>query len=124
MSANEIDTTIPPSGEGCAECTADGGWWLHLRRCVECGHVGCCDNSPEQHATNHHRETGHSTIQSFEPGENWFYDYGSEEFFEGPTLALPDSHPADRASPARRAPCRRTGSRSSTRSSARGHVLR
>ena len=101
MAAVEIDPTVPPSGTGCVECLAgDGeGWWLHLRRCAECGHVGCCDNSPMQHATAHNRDSGHRVLQSFEPGENWFYDYATEEFFEGPQLAAPDSHPADQPVP-------------------------
>jgi hypothetical protein len=95
----DIDEAVPPSGEGCAECAADGGWWLHLRRCATCGHVGCCDNSPAQHATHHQQETGHEVIQSFEPGEDWFYDYRSGEFFEGPTLAPPDAHPLGQGVP-------------------------
>jgi hypothetical protein len=48
-----INPDVPPSGQGCAECLAAGGWWLHLRRCAECGHVGCCDSSPSQHASKH-----------------------------------------------------------------------
>ena len=64
------------NGDGCAECTAAGGWWLHLRRCATCGHVGCCDNSPEQHATRHQDETGHPVIYSFEPGETWRGSWG------------------------------------------------
>jgi Zn-finger in ubiquitin-hydrolases and other protein len=95
----DIDETIPPSGEGCEECTATGSWWLHLRRCATCGHVGCCDNSPNQHATKHQGATGHQMIQSFEPGEDWFYDYRTEQFFEGPALAPPDSHPAEQGVP-------------------------
>ena len=95
----DIDVTVPPSGAGCAECTAAGGWWLHLRRCAACGHIGCCDNSPEQHATKHYEATGHPVITSFEPGEDWFYDYRSNEFFEGPPLAPPDAHPLDQGVP-------------------------
>jgi hypothetical protein len=95
----DIDEAAPPSGEGCEECLATEGWWLHLRRCATCGHVGCCDNSPEQHTTRHREATGHQVIQSFEPGEDWFYDYRSGEFFEGPQLALPDSHPPDQGVP-------------------------
>ena len=49
----EIDPGVPPSGTGCAECLEGGGWWMHLRRCAACGHVGCCDTSPAQHATAH-----------------------------------------------------------------------
>ena len=94
-----IDPSVPPSGTGCAECEAAGGWWVHLRRCAECGHVGCCDTSPSQHATAHYRATGHPVIRSFEPGESWFWDYGSESGFEGPTLAPPDCRPLDQSVP-------------------------
>ena len=64
-----IDPSVPPSGTGCVECDAAGGWWLHLRRCAQCGHIGCCDTSPSQHATAHAKATGHPFIRSFEPGE-------------------------------------------------------
>ena len=65
-----VDPAVPPSGNGCVECDAAGGWWLHLRRCTQCGHIGCCDNSPSQHGTKHFQETGHPVIRSFEPGED------------------------------------------------------
>ena len=95
-----IDVTVPPSGPGCVECTADEGWWVHLRRCATCGHVGCCDTSPAQHATAHFRETGHAVIQSYEPGEDWFWDYSAETGgFLGPELAPPRSHPEDQPVP-------------------------
>ena len=71
-----------PSGTGCVECLASGGRWVHLRRCVECGHVGCCDSSPGRHATAHFRETGHPLVQSFEPGEEWFWCYVDQVAFE------------------------------------------
>jgi hypothetical protein len=101
VAASELDPTVPPSGTGCVECMegAGEGWWLHLRRCAECGHIGCCDNSPMQHATGHYKSTGHPVLQSFEPGEDWFYDYRTEQFFEGPQLAAPDSHPLDQPVP-------------------------
>lgn len=97
----EIDPSIPPSGTGCADCLsgASPGWWLHLRRCAACGHVGCCDTSPAQHATAHSRATGHPVIRSFEPGEEWFYDFRSGDFLEGPTLAPPLSHPVSQPVP-------------------------
>ncbi|GAA2360486.1 ubiquitin carboxyl-terminal hydrolase 14 [Nonomuraea africana] len=57
--------------EGCEECLASGSRWVHLRRCLACGHIGCCDSSPNKHATAHFREVGHPVMQSFEPGENW-----------------------------------------------------
>ena len=96
-----IDTSVAPSGSGCVECLAgaEPGWWLHLRRCALCGHVGCCDNSPSQHASRHHRQTGHRVLQSFEPGEDWFFDFVSDAFFEGPSLAPPTSHPLDQPIP-------------------------
>lgn len=78
---DEILTT-DASGDGCVECLATGGHWVHLRRCVGCGHVGCCDSSPGTHATHHHRETGHKLIQSFEPGEDWLWCYVDEVAFE------------------------------------------
>jgi hypothetical protein len=95
-----IDPAVPPSGTGCMECEAAGGWWLHLRRCALCGHIGCCDNSPAQHATAHFKETQHPVITSFEPGESWFYNYPDDGFDEsGPALAAPDSHPASQTVP-------------------------
>jgi hypothetical protein len=95
-----VDTNVAPSGTGCAECEAGGGWWLHLRRCAQCGHIGCCDTSPAQHATGHAKQTGHPTIRSFEPGEVWFYSFPTEEFFEeGPALAPPENHPVDQPVP-------------------------
>jgi hypothetical protein len=94
-----INPSVRPSGTGCVECLATGGWWLHLRRCAECGHLGCCDNSPSQHASKHHAATGHPIITSFEPGERWFYDYHTGEFFAGPDLPPPHSHPLDQPTP-------------------------
>ena len=95
-----VDPSVPPSGPGCVECEADQGWWLHLRRCTQCGHIGCCDNSPAQHATRHAKETGHPVIRSYEPGEEWFWSYPNEDFYEtGPELAAPMSHPADQRHP-------------------------
>jgi hypothetical protein len=82
----------PPSGTGCVECLEGGGWWWHLRRCVECGHVGCCDASPEQHASGHALDTGHAVATSFEPGEDWFWDY----FANGPARRVPLSPPSSR----------------------------
>ena len=71
-----INPASKPSGDGCVECLASPkAWWFHLRRCAECGHIGCCDSSPGQHASKHAAETGHPIIASFEPDEDWFYDY-------------------------------------------------
>ena len=64
---------LPESVDGCQECLADGHPWLHLRICLECGHVGCCDSSPGRHASAHAEQTGHPLIRSLEPGETWSY---------------------------------------------------
>jgi hypothetical protein len=95
-----VDPSVPPSGTGCVECGVAGGWWLHLRRCAQCGHIGCCDTSPEQHATKHAEQTGHPLIRSFEPGESWFWSYPDEGFYEdGPELAAPEHRPLDQSVP-------------------------
>jgi Zn-finger in ubiquitin-hydrolases and other protein len=73
---------VPPSGNGCVECLATGGHWLHLRRCTTCGHVGCCDSSPGRHTTAHFHGSGHPLVQSFEPGEDWYWCYVDELAFE------------------------------------------
>ncbi|MGZ4200870.1 MAG: UBP-type zinc finger domain-containing protein [Thermoleophilaceae bacterium] len=69
---------LPESVDGCEECLATGGKWLHLRICLECGRVGCCDDSPNKHATAHAHESGHPIIRSLEPGENWSWCYLDE----------------------------------------------
>ncbi len=95
-----VDPSVPPSGPGCAECEETGGWWVHLRRCTQCGHIGCCDSSPSQHATAHAKATGHRFIRSFEPGESWFWDYQNQELIEtGPALAPPEHHPLNQPTP-------------------------
>ncbi len=74
---------VAPSGNGCLDCLAAGRHdWVHLRVCQECGHVGCCDNSPARHATRHFRGSTHPIIRSFEPGEDWFYCYIEDVDFE------------------------------------------
>ncbi|MGX5653917.1 UBP-type zinc finger domain-containing protein [Geodermatophilus nigrescens] len=95
----QIDPDVPPSGTGCVECDATGGWWFHLRRCAACGHVGCCDSSPSQHASAHAAATGHRVVQSFEPGEDWAWDYVDERYARGVRLAPPTEHPADQPAP-------------------------
>jgi Zn-finger in ubiquitin-hydrolases and other protein len=70
-----------PTAEGCVECLAMGGRWVHLRRCLECGHVGCCDSSPNRHATAHFHASAHPLIQSFEPGEEWVSCYVDDVMF-------------------------------------------
>ena len=99
MTEAAIDPTVPPSGTGCLECDAADGWWFHLRRCAACGHVGCCDTSPSQHATAHFRETGHPVMRTFEPGEDWFWDYAADDYTPGPALAEPQHRPLDQGVP-------------------------
>jgi uncharacterized UBP type Zn finger protein len=73
---------VTPSANGCEDCLKIGAWWVHLRLCMSCGHVGCCDSSPNQHATKHFGSTGHPIVKSFEPGEDWGFCYTDDLFFE------------------------------------------
>jgi uncharacterized UBP type Zn finger protein len=66
---------VPPRAPGCEECLATGSRWVHLRLCLTCGHVGCCDSSPGRHATKHFHRAGHPVIASLEPGERWAWCY-------------------------------------------------
>jgi len=94
-----INPESKPSGTGCVECLETGGWWLHLRRCAECGHIGCCDSSPSQHGSRHAAETGHPIAASFEPGEDWFWNYQTSQMVEGMKLAAPHAHPPSQPVP-------------------------
>jgi len=94
-----INPSVTPSGTGCVECETNHTWWFHLRRCAACGHIGCCDDSLNRHASTHAVESGHEVIQSFEPGEDWFWDYQISDYIDGPQLADPQSHPADQSVP-------------------------
>jgi hypothetical protein len=94
-----IVPSVAPSGTGCVECLATSGWWLHLRRCAQCGHIGCCDNSPSQHARAHAQSSDHPIIRSFEPGEDWFWDYRTNDYGRGPNLAPPEHHPLNQPVP-------------------------
>ena len=73
---------VTPSSNGCEDCLRVGGWWVHLRVCMSCGHVGCCDDSPNRHATAHFRSTDHPVIESYEPGEDWWYCYRDDLVFQ------------------------------------------
>jgi hypothetical protein len=73
---------LPGNLEGCVECLATGGHWVHLRMCQTCGHIGCCDSSPGRHATAHRHETGHPIVRSAEPGEEWSWCFVDELMFE------------------------------------------
>ncbi|MFD7239113.1 UBP-type zinc finger domain-containing protein [Streptomyces syringium] len=75
----EVREVTPSSTEGCEDCLRTGGSWLHLRECLACGHVGCCDSSPNRHASAHARgESGHDVARSFEPGEDWAWCYADQ----------------------------------------------
>ena len=72
---NQTRDVQPSTPEGCTECLQTGSRWVHLRLCLTCGHVGCCDSSPNKHATRHFRTTHHPIVRSFEPGESWRWCY-------------------------------------------------
>jgi uncharacterized UBP type Zn finger protein len=72
----------PPKVHVCAECVALGDEWVHLRTCLTCGHVGCCDSSKNHHATRHFHATGHPVIASAQPGERWLWCYVDNEWLE------------------------------------------
>ena len=80
-------TQLPESVPGCEDCLAMGGEWLHLRICLECGHVGCCDDSPHRHATAHANATDHPIIRSLQPGEEWSWCYVDQL-----AMLIPDVH--------------------------------
>lgn len=73
---------VTPSAEGCEDCLKIGDTWLHLRLCMTCGHVGCCDSSKNKHATKHFHATKHPIIKSFQPGEEWGWCYVDELMFD------------------------------------------
>jgi uncharacterized UBP type Zn finger protein len=73
---------VEPSAEGCEDCLRLGGTWVHLRECLSCGHVGCCDQSPGKHATAHFHAEQHALMRSFEPGEDWAWCYVDELFLD------------------------------------------
>ena len=74
-------TIVPPAEvAGCEDCLRIGGSWLHLRLCLSCGHVGCCDSSPNKHASAHAAGVGHPIVRSAEPGESWCWCYFDERF--------------------------------------------
>ncbi len=89
-----VDRTIDvhPRSTGCEECLRTGDVWVHLRMCMACGHIGCCDNSKNRHARGHHRTAGHPLIQSYEPGEEWWWCFVDDVGFyvaDAPSYAHP-----------------------------------
>ena len=87
-------TELPENVAGCEDCLRIGGVWLHLRICLECGHVGCCDDSPNRHATAHYHESAHPLIRSLEPGEEWSWCYVDEA-----AMLIPQIHGRTRIPP-------------------------
>jgi hypothetical protein len=71
---------VTPSSAGCEDCLRIGAGWVHLRLCMRCGHVGCCDSSPNRHARAHAHHVAHPIVQSFEPGEHWRWCYFDEAY--------------------------------------------
>jgi uncharacterized UBP type Zn finger protein len=85
MNTIEI-TELPPVVEGCEDCLRTGDPWCHLRICLACGYVGCCDSSPGRHATAHGLSSGHPIIRSIQPGENWSWCFVDEVAVEIPEI--------------------------------------
>lgn len=75
---------VTPGADGCEDCLAIGDTWVHLRMCLICGHVGCCDSSKNRHATKHFRDTGHPVMKSVEPGDDWAFCYIDKVYFPSP----------------------------------------
>lgn len=74
-------TVAVPARRECLQCVREGLRWVHLRQCLVCGHVGCCDSSPGQHATRHFQSSGHAVMRSIEAGESWTWCYVHEQMF-------------------------------------------
>jgi uncharacterized UBP type Zn finger protein len=72
---------VPPAIAGCEECLATGDGWVHLRMCMTCGKIGCCDSSPNRHARAHAASVGHPIVRSAEPGEDWSYCFVEDVTF-------------------------------------------
>jgi ubiquitin-hydrolase Zn-finger-containing protein len=87
-------TELPEAVDGCEECLETGGAWVHLRICLECGHVGCCDSSPGRHARAHEQSSGHPIIRSLEPGETWSWCFPDQL-----GMVLPEVHGSTRIPP-------------------------
>jgi hypothetical protein len=93
-----LDTIQPviPQTLGCAECLAQGSWWVHLRLCRACGHVGCCDDSPNRHATAHFHATRHPIIEGYDPPEGWGWCYVDEVEIDLGSNTTPQNGPIPR----------------------------
>jgi len=89
---DQIDRDAQPSSQECDQCLAIGSTWVHLRMCRVCGQVGCCDSSPNKHASAHFATAGHPLMSSFEPGEDWWWCFTDQVGFTLPDLPS-YSHP-------------------------------
>ena len=91
MACTHLDSikVVTPSADGCEDCLKIGGWWLHLRVCRSCGHVGCCDQSPNKHATKHFHATGHPIMESYDPPDPWGWCYVDEVMLDFTGLQTP-----------------------------------
>ena len=98
MPCTHLDTirTVTPSARGCEECLKSGDTWVHLRICRTCGHVGCCDSSPNRHATRHFAETGHPIIEGYDPPEGWGWCYVDRVGFDLSGRTTPQLGPIPR----------------------------
>jgi uncharacterized UBP type Zn finger protein len=83
---DQINAVTPTSTQGCSQCMATGDRWMHLRLCLTCGEVGCCDSSPNRHARAHAAAAAHPIVRSFEPGEDWLWCYVDEAFVVPPAI--------------------------------------
>jgi uncharacterized UBP type Zn finger protein len=79
---DQVRDVQPKTPDGCEECLQTGDEWVHLRLCLECGHVGCCDDSPNRHATKHFHKTKHPIMRSFEPYEDWGFCFIDQVMFQ------------------------------------------
>jgi CPA2 family monovalent cation:H+ antiporter-2 len=79
---DQVRPVTPGTPAGCEECLKTGSWWVHLRLCLTCGHVGCCDSSPGKHASNHFYSSHHPLVKSYEPGEDWAWCYADRTMLE------------------------------------------
>jgi hypothetical protein len=79
LNLRDVPGASPSYAKGCEDCLKIGGRWVHLRECLVCGHVACCDSSPNKHATKHFHATEHAVMRSVEPGESWGWCYVDQE---------------------------------------------
>ncbi len=86
---------VAPSAPGCEDCLSIGVVWVHLRICMTCGHVGCCDDSRNRHARAHHELSGHPVVRSIEPGESWGWCYLDDTLLPSAQQTQPSTPPSD-----------------------------